>query len=117
MDTPVAVPRPAAEVQPAAAQFELGLDLARRRRAAEEAEEDELLLCVEPRLVLVPPAGAEELPTIDPFGDDSGPANSAQSRAEPVRADRDGGARRGLGPVPAEAEAENWTVQRIARRA
>jgi cell division protein FtsZ len=40
-----------------------------------DAREDELLLTVERRLILVPPPGAGEIPTIDPFGD-AGPVLS-----------------------------------------
>ena len=67
--------------------------------------------------MLVAPAGAEELATIDPFGDDSGPA--IPLHRGPSLFERIAMAARGAAwdRSPEEAEADPWTVQRIARRA
>jgi cell division protein FtsZ len=85
--------------------------------ARDAATEDELLLVAERRLVLVPPEGAGELPTIDPFTAEP----AADATSPPVRGpslfERIAMAARGAREAEAGGAVPGWTEQRIARRA
>ncbi len=65
---------PAARPSPAPVQLDLRLDPAARHAARTAADEEELLLLpAERRLILSPPDGVGEIPTIDPFARYEGP--------------------------------------------
>jgi cell division protein FtsZ len=98
---------------------QLDLGLAPVARTGElELTEAELLLTVERVLVLVPPAGAGEIPTIDPFNDEPVPAPRLQRpSASPSLFERIAMAARGAREAAvADVLPDDWVEQRIARR-